>query len=222
MASAESKQSRDLDVVVFGATGFTGRLVSQYLQARYGSGEGLHWGIAGRSRDKLERLRDELGGDDSLPLLLADSRDVQALDELTRSTRVVLSTVGPYAKYGSPLVESCVRNGTDYCDLAGEVQWMRQMIDSHGDAAAANGARIVHACGFDSVPSDIGVWFLQNEARRRFGEPLAEISLLPREWRRQYEDLSNHYGHKRSIVQREILREAAHVPAEDFSAVRAF
>ncbi|MDX1480210.1 MAG: saccharopine dehydrogenase NADP-binding domain-containing protein [Woeseiaceae bacterium] len=183
MASADSKQPRELDVVVFGATGFTGRLVSEYLHARYGGGKELRWGIAGRSRDKLERLRDELDGGDSMPLFVADSRDSEALDDLTRRTRVVLSTVGPYAKYGSPLVEACVRNATDYCDLAGEVQWMRQMIDTHGDVAAASGARIVHACGFDSVPSDIGVWFLQKEARSRFGEPLSEVTLLVRAMR---------------------------------------
>lgn len=183
MAAHPGKEARKLDVVVFGASGFTGRLVCDYLNTRYGDCKELRWGVAGRSREKLDRVLAALDRAEDVPVLIADSDDTPALEELARSTRVVLSTVGPYAKYGSPLVEACVRNGTDYCDLAGEVQWMRQMIDAHGDAASASGARIVHACGFDSVPSDIGVWFLQNQARERFGEPLAEVTLLVRAMR---------------------------------------
>ena len=110
-------------------------------------------------------------------MLTADSHDVESLERLAAQTKVVCTTVGPYAKYGSELVGACVRNGTHYCDLAGEVQWMRAMIDRHEEAARASGACVVHACGFDSVPSDLGVYFLQREARERFGAPCSNVKL---------------------------------------------
>jgi len=175
---------REYDIIVWGATGFTGRLVAEYLLQRYSADESLCWALAGRSLDRLELLREELGGDAAgLPLLVADSHDEPGLEALCQRTRVVLTTVGPYAKHGSGLVAACVKAGTDYCDLAGEVQWIRRMIDTHDVAARASGARIVHCCGFDSVPMDIGAWFLQQEARARHGDFCRRITLLVRSMR---------------------------------------
>ena len=174
-----NNKNRDYDVIVWGATGFTGSLVAEYLLNQYGVDGSLRWAIAGRSASKLTTLRQELGPKaESLPSIIADSFDEQKLAEMVASTSVVISTVGPYAKYGSPLVAACVEHGTHYCDLAGEAQWIRQMIDQHHEAAAASGARIVHCCGFDSVPMDIGVWFLQQEAMRRHGSYCASIAMF--------------------------------------------
>lgn len=170
---------REFDVVVFGATGFTGALVAKYLTQQYGIGGELKWAIAGRSEAKLAEVREDLGGIAAdLPMLLADSFDRDALSALAARTRVVLTTVGPYALFGSELVEACVEHGTHYCDLAGEVQWIRKMIDQHHERARQTGARIVHCCGFDSVPMDIGAWFLQQEARQRHGHYCSSIRLL--------------------------------------------
>lgn len=171
--------NRDFDIVVWGATGFTGALVAEYLLAQYGIGEDLRWAIAGRSESKLEKLRQALGPEAAaLPTIVADSFDEQKLNDMAAKTRVVITTVGPYAKYGSPLVAACVANGTHYCDLAGEAQWIRKMIDAHNEGAAESGARIVHCCGFDSVPMDIGVHFLQQEAQRRHGSYCKSIRML--------------------------------------------
>ena len=170
---------REFDVVVWGATGFTGALVAEYLLSQYGVDGSLRWAIGGRSEEKLATLRRTLGPQAaSLPSIVADSFDEQKLAAMAANARVVISTVGPYAKYGSPLVALCVEHGTHYCDLAGEAQWIRQMIDQHHNAAVASGARIVHCCGFDSVPMDIGVWFLQQEAMRRHGSYCASIAML--------------------------------------------
>lgn len=178
MTSATTDSRRDFDVVVFGASGFTGRLVAEYLHDRYPSGSGVRWAIAGRDRGKLEQVLTGLGGDpQNTPIVVADSADRGSLDALTSRTRVVLTTVGPYARYGSELVASCVAHGTSYCDLAGEVQWMRRMIDEHESQARETGARIVHSCGFDSIPSDIGVWFLQQESVDRFGRNCRKVKL---------------------------------------------
>ncbi|MBU2676106.1 MAG: saccharopine dehydrogenase NADP-binding domain-containing protein [Gammaproteobacteria bacterium] len=176
---SESQGSREFDVIVWGATGFTGTLVAEYLLRQYGVGGSLRWAIAGRSQEKLDGLRESLGvkGGD-LKTIVADSFDRDALDALAQRTRVVLTTVGPYALYGSDLVQACVEAGTHYCDLAGEVQWIRKMIDQHHERAQQTGARIVHCCGFDSVPMDIGVWFLQEEAQKRFGRYCKSITLL--------------------------------------------
>ena len=170
---------RDFDVVVWGATGFTGSLVAEYLLSEYGVGGSIRWAIAGRSEAKLETLRHALGPEAvALPSIVADSFDEQKLAAMAAKTRVVITTVGPYAKYGSPLVAACVEQGTHYCDLAGEAQWIRQMIDQHHDAAVESGTRIVHCCGFDSVPMDIGVWFLQQEAMRLHGSYCSSIQML--------------------------------------------
>lgn len=171
-------EKREFDVVLMGATGFTGRLVAEHLLARHGAGGDLKWALAGRSRSKLEAIRSGLGeAAGALPIVTADSHDRASLDALVKRARVICTTVGPYALHGSELVAACCEHGTDYCDLAGEVPWMRQMIDQHADAAKKSGARIVHCCGFDSIPSDMGVWFLQKAADEKFGKPLARVGL---------------------------------------------
>ena len=174
-------ESREFDVVVVGATGFTGALVAEYLCKRYGIGGNLRWGAAARNETKLAALRRSLGSAAaSLPVIVADTLDAGAMRELAARTRVVLTTVGPYARYGSELVAACAERGTHYCDLAGEVQWIRRMIDAHDATARRSGARIVHCCGFDSIPMDIGAWFLQQEARQRYGAYCESIVLLVR------------------------------------------
>jgi len=169
------------DIIVWGATGFTGRLVVEYLLEHYGVDKTIRWAIAGRSQNRLDALKVELGkAARDLPVLTADAHDTDSLQALAGCTRVIITTVGPYAKYGSELVAACAGSGTHYCDLAGEPQWMRKMIDQYGEAATASGARIVHACGFDSVPSDIGVYYLQQEAQRRFGESCKQVRMRVR------------------------------------------
>ena len=171
--------TRDFDVVVWGATGFTGALVAEYLLAKYGIGKDLAWAIAGRDEQKLADLKQSLGPDATdLQTILADSFDEERLAAMAASTTVVISTVGPYAKFGSPLVAACVHAGTHYVDLTGEAQWVRKMIDQHHEEAQRTGARIVHCCGFDSVPMDIGVWFLQEEAKARTGNYCKSITML--------------------------------------------
>ena len=168
----------DFHVIVWGATGFTGRLVVEYLLARYGVNRDLCWAIAGRNGSKLAALKDDLGNAaNELPVFMADSHDPETLRSLVSRSQVIISTVGPYARYGSELVAACVQSGTHYCDLAGEVQWMRKMIDRYEASARKSGARIVHACGFDSIPSDIGVYYLQQEALRRFGKPCSNVKM---------------------------------------------
>jgi len=174
-----SDTNREFDVIVWGATGFTGMLVAEYLHRQYGVGRDLRWAIAGRNRQKLEELRTALGADAAaVEIIESDSHDKESLMHLASQTSVVLTTVGPYALYGSDLVEACVANGTHYCDLAGEVQWIRKMIDLHHEHAQQTGARIVHCCGFDSVPMDMGVWFLQDTAKQRYGDYCKSITML--------------------------------------------
>ena len=172
MSEADERQAKDLDIVLWGATGFTGKLVAKYM-ARHA--RETRWAIAGRNRGKLEALRAELEPlrkrDEPLPIIVGDSHDAASLDALTKRTKVVCTTVGPFARYGSDLVNACVNNGTDYCDITGEVHWIRRMIDRHHDAARASGARIVHCCGFDSIPSDLGTLMMQEQAISRFGAP---------------------------------------------------
>jgi short subunit dehydrogenase-like uncharacterized protein len=166
------------DLIVYGATSFVGQIITRYLAEHFGTQGRLKWAIAGRSEQKLAALRGSLGlAAGKLPIVLADAADEAALRRMCAGTRVVLSTVGPYALYGEPLVKVCAATGTDYCDLTGEVQWVRRMIRSYEGAARKSGARIVHCCGFDSVPSDLGVYFLQQRARARFGHPCSEVKL---------------------------------------------
>lgn len=173
--------ARQFDLVVFGATSFVGRILCRRLVERIGTDGAVRWAIAGRDASRLDRAADETGAD--VERLVADAADPDAIGVLAASTKVVASTVGPYALYGSPLVAAVAEAGTDYCDLTGEPQWMRAMIDAHQQAAAASGARIVHACGFDSIPSDLGVWFTQKRAIERFGEPCRSIAMRVRSMR---------------------------------------
>ena len=163
------------DTVVFGATGFTGRLVAEYLNARYGVGGPVTWAIAGRDRDKLAEVRELIGAPSSLPLLEAEATSPTSMAALARRARVVISTVGPYQRYGEPLVRACAEAGTDYVDLCGEPAWMAKMIAQYEGTAKSSGARIVFSCGFDSIPFDLGVVFLQDEALRRYGAPLTRV-----------------------------------------------
>ncbi len=165
---------RDFDLIVWGATGYTGRLVAEYLMEQYGLDGALRWAVAGRNPEKLERLKQKLEAPD-LPAVTADSLDKETLKAMVRRSRVVCSTVGPYAIYGSPLVEACVEEQTDYCDLTGEVQWMRKMIDQHHATAREQGVRIVHTCGFDSIPSDLGVYFLQEQSKTSAGAYCSQV-----------------------------------------------
>ncbi len=179
MNPADKDGDRAYDIVVYGASGFTGRLVVEYLAGKYPVGEPIRWALAGRNREKLDRVIEENVHTGERPgVIVADSDDRAALEELARQARVVLTTVGPYAKYGSELVAACVANGTHYCDLAGETPWIRQMIDRHQADAVNSGAMIVMSCGFDSIPSDLGVLFLQREALAACGEPCRELVLL--------------------------------------------
>ncbi|MCG7199627.1 saccharopine dehydrogenase NADP-binding domain-containing protein [Marinobacter pelagius] len=166
------------DLVVFGATSFVGQILTRYLFETYGVGGSVNWAIAGRSSHKLEGVKSELGSKaGKLPVILADVSDEASLETLCGQTRAVISTVGPYALYGEPMVRACVRSGTDYCDLTGEVQWIRKMIERYEEEAKSSGARIVHCCGFDSIPSDLGVWFLQQQAGETFGSPCKDVRM---------------------------------------------
>ena len=166
------------DIVVFGATSFVGQILCEYLWQRHGLGGEVKWALAGRSKSKLQQIRTALGAEaEGLPLLIADADDEAALRTLCDQTKVVISTVGPYSLYGSTLVKVCAETGTDYCDLTGEVQWMARMIAKYEATAQKTGARIVHCCGFDSVPSDLGVQFLQEHAQQRFGQTCNNVRL---------------------------------------------
>ena len=166
------------DIVVFGATSFVGQILCRYLLEQFGADGKPSWAMAGRSMDKLEQVRSSLGRKASrLPLLVADASDEDSLRQLSAEARVIVSTVGPYALYGEPLVKVCAETGTDYCDLTGEVQWIRRMIRSYEPRAKKSGARIVHCCGFDSIPSDLGVYFLQQACRERHGKPCTTVKM---------------------------------------------
>ena len=151
-------ESKDFDIIIWGATGFTGRLVAEYIFKNYSS-EKLNWAIAGRDKKKLINVRDEIA-DKNIPIIIADSFDEMSLTKMTQKTKVICSTVGPYSKYGSLLVKSCIKTNTHYCDLAGEAQWIRKIVDTYHQEAKNKKIRIVNSCGFDSIPSDMGVYFI--------------------------------------------------------------
>jgi short subunit dehydrogenase-like uncharacterized protein len=173
------RMQKNFDIVIFGATGFTGRLVAEYIHSTYGIGSednaGVRWAMAGRNIDKLKQVRDELGIGADLPLLVADASDATSLQALVAQTRVVITTVGPYQLYGNELVAACAHAGTDYVDLCGEPGWMAEKIPQLQPIAKASGARIVFSCGFDSIPFDLGVVYLQSEAQQRLGVPLVRV-----------------------------------------------
>ncbi|MFN0023094.1 MAG: saccharopine dehydrogenase family protein [Parvularculaceae bacterium] len=166
---------REFDLIVYGATGYTGRLVADYLVQRTGADPSLKWAMAGRSKAKLIEVRAEIDPLESTPLVVADAADPASLKAMTARARCVVTTVGPYQLYGEPLVAACAEAGSDYVDLCGEPAWMRAMIDKHDAAARKSGARIVFSCGFDSIPFDLGVWFTQEEAMKEFAAPAREI-----------------------------------------------
>lgn len=161
---------REFDVVLLGATGYTGQLVADHL-AEHGGGARL--ALAGRNRERLQQVSSKLPS--SLPLLVGDSQDPAFVSQLAQRTKVVCTTVGPYSLYGERLVAACADQGTSYCDLTGEVNFIRQMIDRYEERARQSGARIVHCCGFDSIPSDLGTFYLQEQARARWGAPCEEV-----------------------------------------------
>jgi len=177
------ESSSKFDIVVYGASGFTGQLVAEYLAVHYKGDKQLRWAMAGRSLDKLASVRDAIGAPKETPLIAADASDVASLKAMVEQTKSVISTVGPYQFYGNDLVAICAASGTDYLDLCGEPVWMRQMIDKHEAAAKASGARIVFSCGFDSVPFELGAFFVQKEARRVFGAPAARVKGRVRDMR---------------------------------------
>jgi len=159
---------RDFDVLVYGSTGFIGRLVAEHLLKVYGAAGALKWAMAGRDRSRLEAVRSEIGAPASLPLVIADSSDPASLTAMVRRTTAIISAAGPYQLYGSDLVTACAAEGTDYVDITGEPNWTCDML-AHEAAAKDSGARIVFCCGFDSIPFDLGVHFLQQQAQARFG-----------------------------------------------------
>jgi short subunit dehydrogenase-like uncharacterized protein len=168
------KPTAEFDIVVYGASGFTGQLVAEYLAAEYRGGD-IKWAMAGRSLDKLASVRDAVGAPRDLPLIAADASDPASLKAMVDRTASVLTTVGPYQLYGTDLVAACAASGTDYLDLCGEPVWMRQMIDAHEAAARKSGARIVFSCGYDSLPFELGVWFLQEAAKKQLGSAVPRV-----------------------------------------------
>lgn len=165
--------AREFDVIVYGASGFTGRLVAEYMNRTYGAGANVAWAMAGRDVAKLEAIKSEIGA--SAPVIAANARDAASLEAMAKRAKVVLTTVGPYQLYGEPLVAACVKAGTDYVDLCGEPNWMAEMIAKYEAAAKASGARITFSCGFDSIPFDGGVFFLEQEMQKRFGAPAVRV-----------------------------------------------
>ncbi len=162
------------DIVIWGATSFVGQLVAERLLNTYGKDQGVSIAFAGRSKDKLEQLKRSLHSPD-VPILVGDAKDETFIAGLVASTKVVISTVGPYALYGETLVKACCEQGKDYCDLTGEPQWIAQMLHKYENLANTTGARIINCCGFDSIPSDLGVFWMQQQAKQDFGEYLQQI-----------------------------------------------
>ena len=162
----------EFDIIIYGASGFTGRLVAEYLYATYPD---RPWAMAGRNAEKLAQVRDELGLPADTPIVEADAADADSVAAMVARAKVIITTVGPYQLYGAPLVAACAEHGTDYVDLSGEPAFMWEMIEAHDAKAKETGARIVHSCGFDSVPFDMGVYFLQEAAKERFGAPLKDV-----------------------------------------------
>jgi short subunit dehydrogenase-like uncharacterized protein len=169
------KPSSKFDIIIYGATGFTGQLVAEYLATRYTGKDDPKWALAGRSLEKLASVRDAIGAPADTALVQADASDPASLNAMIEQTRSVLSTVGPYQVYGSDLVAACAATGTDYLDLCGEPLWMRQMIDAHQATAQSSGARIVFSCGFDSLPFELGVFFCQETAKKTLGAPVSRV-----------------------------------------------
>jgi short subunit dehydrogenase-like uncharacterized protein len=173
-----SMNKSQYDFIVFGATSFVGKIMSEYMVAQYGGDKELSWAAAGRSKSKLEALRTSLGPTaKDLPLIVADAADETALKSMVSQTGVIISAVGPFALYGEPLVKVCAETGTDYCDLTGEPLWVRQMIEKYQETAKKSGARMIPCAGFDSMPSDLGVYYLQQQSKSQFGEVCSQVKM---------------------------------------------
>ena len=170
------KPDAEFDLVVYGASGFTGRLVAEHLAGQYGVAGPLRWAMAGRSIDKLAAVRDEIGAPPQTPLVVADASEPASLFRMLARTKAVVTTVGPYQTHGTELLHACAHSGTDYLDLCGEPDWMRGMIDDHEAAARELGARILFSCGFDSIPFELGVYFTQGLAKASFGGPVRRVN----------------------------------------------
>lgn len=166
---------KTFDIIVYGATSFVGQIITRTMHTQFADGS-IRWAIAGRSLSKLQSVSDAIGLS-GIDLIVADAADEAALQQMCAQTKVVMSTVGPYALYGDLLVQTCATTGTHYCDLTGEPQWIRKMQSRHEADAKRSGARIVHCCGFDSIPSDLGVHFLQRHAIQRFGQTCDRIDM---------------------------------------------
>ncbi len=176
MVQTKPRDTREFDIVIYGATGYTGRLVAEYLTQHYSDrADAPTWAMAGRSEAKLGEVRDLIGAPPKTSLIVADADNPASLAAMAGRTRVIITTVGPYQLYGEPLVAACAAAGTDYADLCGEPGWMHQMIEKYDAAAKVSGARICFSAGFDSIPFDLGVLMLQNEAKARFGAPAPRV-----------------------------------------------
>lgn len=171
-----TESTKTYDLILHGATSFVGQIMTEYL-ANYQS-ESYSWAISGRSESKLLALKNRLGL--NIEHFIADAADESSLSAICEQTKVVVSTVGPYALYGEALIKACVTSGTDYCDLTGEPQWIKAMLDKYESQAQTSGARIVHCTGFDSIPSDIGVYSLQKRAIERTGQPAKHVKMRVR------------------------------------------
>ncbi len=167
--------TRELDLIIWGATGFTGQLVSEYISKQY-TNSTLKWGIAGRNKEKVLSVAKRLNIDEQR-IFIADSNNIDTLKKLTSKTKVICTTVGPYAKYGSNLVEACVDTNTNYCDITGETQWIRKMIDKYHLKAKENKVKIINSCGFDSIPSDMGVFYSQKKLFEKTGKYASKINM---------------------------------------------
>ena len=172
-AQQDTSDNRPYAVILYGATSFVGQITAHYLtnflsNAKNKDGSNVTWAIAGRDEEKLNELQSKL--ESKVDIIIANSKDPVSLNNMTKQTQVIISTVGPYLKYGEPLIKSCAENGTDYVDLTGEAIFIKDMMDKYQDTAKQSGARIVNSCGFDSIPSDLGVYFTQTKGEEKFGE----------------------------------------------------
>ena len=166
---------KKFDIIIWGATSFTGKLVAEYIFKKYGSSK-INWAIAGRNLKKLEKIRYQVA-DENIPIFIADSFDEESLSKFVKKTKVVCSTVGPYSLYGTKLVKLCVDNNTNYCDITGEAHWIRSLIDRFHEEAKSKKIKIINSCGFDSIPSDMGVYFIQNEIKKIYNNYAKSVKM---------------------------------------------
>ena len=167
--------TKQIDLIIWGASGFTGQLVSEYINKKY-SNTALKWGIAGRNKEKASVIAKRLNiGKDRV--FIADCNNIESLIKLTSKTKVICTTVGPYAKLGTNLIDACIKTNTNYCDITGETQWIRKMIDKYHSKAKENKIKIINSCGFDSIPSDMGVFYSQKKLFEKTGKYANRINM---------------------------------------------